>query len=329
VFEASTLDGTSFSESCPTASSTGATETLTGSVDASAISGTSFLNISAQNGAALEEGYINVPSGSFSFAAPTGTDRVMALAYNSVLNGSEETFSLVGAQNFSSQTVPGTLNGGATVVMGTADQTTQEPITYNSVPSGYGAPTTFAGYMMGDGQGILTADDATTGYPALPAGAMESGDYYTLTATASSTSNSLEEVGVTTSLASAAPVTFTFPPAWSYAGPAAATWPSFDLSYAGFSGKTGVCDAVAMVWLPSVTAENTIEVTATGNYLNGSTTVAIPDLSGLTGFFAPPASGMVVFWSAGISHGSVLCFQPLPLNGTLKAVSNSGSYTAP
>src|SRR5579863_3057526 len=50
VFEASTLDGTSFSQSCPTTPTAGSTGTLTGAVDANAIAGASFLNIDAENG---------------------------------------------------------------------------------------------------------------------------------------------------------------------------------------------------------------------------------------------------------------------------------------
>jgi hypothetical protein len=82
IVEASTLDGTSFSLSCSATLSTGATGTLTGSVDASAISGVNSVGIFAENGTSSSSGGPGGLSGSFSFAAPTGTDRVEVLAYD-------------------------------------------------------------------------------------------------------------------------------------------------------------------------------------------------------------------------------------------------------
>ena len=121
VDEATTLDGTSFSRSCPAAANTGSgsftTGTLTGVVDASAIPGSSFLNVDALNGTAETTVYIGTPSGSFSFAAPAGSDNVQVLAYNSVLIGLAQTMSLAGAKVLTGQTVPGALNGGSPVML--------------------------------------------------------------------------------------------------------------------------------------------------------------------------------------------------------------------
>jgi len=50
VFQASTLDGTSFSEPCPTTPATGTTGTLTGTVNATAVPKASFLNVLAYGG---------------------------------------------------------------------------------------------------------------------------------------------------------------------------------------------------------------------------------------------------------------------------------------
>ncbi|MGB7549492.1 MAG: hypothetical protein WBM14_17280 [Terracidiphilus sp.] len=109
----------------------------------------------------------------------------------------------------------------------------------------------------------------------------------------------------------------------------AAAWPSFDLSYAGFSGKTGVYDGVLMTWTRGSTTENIVTVTATENYLNGSATLAIPDLTSLTGFLAPPASGTFVEWGATIFQASFPPLETFPSNGTVTWVGNAGSYTAP
>jgi hypothetical protein len=329
VFEASTLDGTSFTEPCPTAPSTGATGTLTGSVDASAISGASSLEILAGNATAQSSANLLGPSANFSFSAPTGTDRVMVLAYHPEIDGLNETISLAAAKSFSSQAVPGALNGGSTVVLGAADETTLEPLSYSGVPSGYGAPFTLVNYEMGGNGAVLIAASATSTYAALPAGATQSGDSYFFTATARSASNPLEWALVTANSTSAAPESFAFPAAWSYAGPTPAALPSFNLSYAGFSGKTDVHSDGSMVWFTPSTTETLIAVTATGNYLNGSTTLAIPDLSGLTGFIAPPASGTVVSWLAEISQGSSASVSSSASNKAVTTVLNAGHYTVP
>jgi len=323
--EASTLDGTSFSWSCGTASSTGATGTLTASVDASAISGAGYMDILAQNGARQSDNPLNPPGGSFSFAAPTGTDRVEVVVYDVDQTSYGLVYSLVAAKNFSDVPVPGALNGGNTVVLGSADAVTLEPITYNGVPSGFSTPITLVEYYVNNGA-FLISNGITSAYPAVPAVATESGDYYYFSAYAYSGS---EEVVVDTASTSGGPLSVTFPPAWTYAGPAAAKWLSFDITYTGFSGTTGVCDDVGMNWMTSSTAYNLVSLTATENYLNGSTTVAIPDLSGLPGFVAAPTSGTEVGWGTSILQETSSCLLPYPSNSTAKIVSTGGTYTAP
>jgi hypothetical protein len=325
VVEASTVDGTSYSVSCSTASSAGATGTLTGSVDASAISGASYTSILAQNATWQSDNGLNDPSGSFSFAAPAGTDRVEVVAYKLDQTSYGLVYSMVAAKNFSSQAVPGALNGGNTVILGTADQATLEPITYNNVPSGYKAPTTLVEYLVNSG-GFLVSNGVTSEYPAVPQAAMQSGDHYYFSATAQ---GNLENVLVASTSTSGGPLSVTFPPAWTYAGPVAAKWLSFDMTYAGFSGMTGVCDEVSMNWMTTSTAYNLVTVDATGNYLSGSTALAVPDLSGLPGFVAAPVSDEMAAWGANVFQTTYPCLQAMPVNATMKAVSHSGFYTVP
>jgi hypothetical protein len=174
--------------------------------------------------------------------------------------------------------------------------------------------------------GFVIANAATSEYTALPAAAMESGDFYYLSTFAQGSG----QVIVETISTSSGPISFTFPPAWTYAGPAAAKWPSFDIAYTGFSGTTGICDEVGVTWIASSTVVYQVNLTATGNYLNGSTTVAVPDLSGLPGFAAAPASGTSVIWGAYLSsQGSTTCLNPNPQNLTTKTVTSGGAYTAP
>jgi hypothetical protein len=334
VVEASTLDGTSFVGVClgTIAPASVATGTLTGSADASAIPGANSLIIYAES-AQNPTGFPGIEpllssTGDFSLAAPAGNDRVMVAAYSSAEIGNLEPMSLVAVKNFNSQTVPGSLNGGNTVVLGTADQTTPEPLTYQDVPSGYTAPTTLVDYQMGN-VGIGIAGVATSEYPALPAGATESGDSYLFWSQTFNISNPSQRTLVTTTLPSAAPVSFAFPPAWPYAGPTPAAQPSFDLSDPGFSGVTGVFDAVEMNWSPTSNTQDVVLLTASGNYLNGSTTVEIPDLSGLPGFLPSPVTGTEVGWSAEITQGEFPSLRLPSSTPTIRTVSNSGSYTVP
>ena len=58
-------------------------------------------------------------------------------------------------------------------------------------------------------------------------------------------------------------------------------------------------------------------------YQNGATTLAVPDLTNLTGFLAAPSSGTIVSWSAGISEHTS---QPTDSSAT---VTNGGRYDEP
>ncbi len=208
VFEASTADGSSFTAPCPTALPSSQTGTFTGSMDASGIPGATLVDIAATNGTSTTVGGAAL-NGAFTVAEPVGSDRVMVLAYNNAQQGLLT--SIVAAKNFANQTVPGALNGGSTVVLGAADETTPQAITYNNTPSGYSQPTTTVGFIMGSAGGFTVASPATAQYPALPAAAVQSGDRYTFLATARSSSTQGEEALVLANSTSGSPVSFTFP----------------------------------------------------------------------------------------------------------------------
>lgn len=327
VYEASTLDGASFSEACSVPSPTSPTSaTLTGSVDASAIPGASYLNIDSSGGGFLFGGYLGSPTSPFSVSAPPGTDRVEVLAYAGSADIAQGGSHVVAAKNFDNQIVPGALNGGSTVVLGPGDETTAEPITYSGVPSGFGAPSTIASLTMSGGDGIELASSVATQYPALPATAVDSGDYYSFIAVASNSSSSSQSVGVIKTLGTAGPLSIAFSQPWSYTGPTPAALPTFDFAYSGFSGATGVNYMMAMSWPSTGTSQALYKVTATANSLNGSTSVTFPNLSGLTGFLASPISGTSVQWQANISQDSGSSSQA---NTTVTNVANSGSFIVP
>ena len=327
VTEASITDGASLNLYCPYQQSQGGT--LTGSLNATAIQGVQFFEINSRNGDSLtQDGAGGGPTVNFDLPAPVGNDRVLVLAFNNQNPGGP-----VAAKNFDNQTVPGALNGGNTVVFGAADETTPEAITYTNVPSGFSNPSTNIWLAMGDAVEVVQfAGPATTQYAVLPPSATESGDIYFFYAGAHATvgSSSAVYAGVTSS---GGPVSFTFPAPWSYAGPKPASLPSFTIGYTEFSGETNVAQEAMIQWESGSgtgsTATNQIELEGTANYQSGSTTLAVPDLSGVAGFLAAPASGTQVQWSASIMQQSYALTNRTPLNATWSSVTNSGSYTVP
>ena len=67
----------------------------------------------------------------------------------------------------------------------------------------------------------------------------------------------------------------------------------------------------------------------TSSYLNGSSTLSFPDVSGVKGFIAAPSSGTSVGWAAQVMQASQPAWQSLAANKTMVAVSNAGEYTVP
>jgi hypothetical protein len=332
VFEASTADGTSFTLSCAQTPAKTQGGTLTGSVDASALPAYSFLQIEAANGDSLS-GTVAGQNGSFSFAAPAGTDRVEVLAYlNSPVGTFPPSSGLVAVRTFDSQPVPGALNGGNPVVFTAADQTIPQSVTYKNVPAGFAAPTLQVMFNIAGKSSFVVGYGSGTAYPALPAAAVEAGDSYLFIAADYQTS--IGGVGLGQAVVAAAttptggPMTFSFPAPWSYSGPTPAALPTFDFTYAGFSGNAGLQRLAALTWLTGGN-ENIFTLIATGNYGSGSTQATFPDLSALTGFLAAPSSGTTVRWSAEIGQYSYAAGQTPPSSSTASAVVNAGAYTIP
>jgi hypothetical protein len=330
VHQLSVADGTTFTETCAVAAgaapgsggTTGPSGILTGSVDASAISGASLVNIYAQNGSsAAQESSLGVRS-DFSFSAPAGNDRVLVLAYSATGQGLTAGSSLVAARNFPSQTVPGVLNGGNTVALGAADLVSSQPITYSNLPSGYSAPSTTVVWGGGGGAFVI-ADHATSQYPALPAGAVQSGDRYGFSARSHSSAKVSEAVSVNLYASEGGPLEVRFPPSWAYGGPAPAALPAFDFSYAGMTNRGGVFYIAYVSWPRGSTAWADFLVGTSASAVNGST-VVFPDLSGLPGFLAPPGPGTDVAWGA-----SIMQTNWGQASSSFAAVENSGEYTVP
>jgi hypothetical protein len=137
-------------------------------------------------------------------------------------------------------------------------------------------------------------------------------------------------MSVVKNLTSAVPVALSFPPKWIYAGPMPAAKPTYSVAYQGFSGVNAVSYLAAWNWWPmSDGIQYSATVTATGNYLNGATSISMPDLSGLSGTLSPPVSGTSVNWTATITQTTYES-QPASLaNATVTSVENSGTYRVP
>jgi hypothetical protein len=323
VFEASTADGNSFTVPCLGPYTSPQMGTLTGNIDISAIPSANSVNLAVNDGTTMVQAGVAVDA-NFNFSAPVGNDRVEVLAYNSTSQGA----TVVGVKSFSNQAVPGSLNGGSPVIFTQADQTILQTITYTNVPNGYSSPFTAVGYLFG-GAGGTSIATATTQYPELPAAAAVSGDFYEFFATARNAGKPTEMAIVAKSATTAGPMTFAFPAPWIYAGPSPAALPTFDLSYSGFSGRTGVYQTALANWYNPNIGTLEISVVASANYLNGSTMVSFPDLSGLAGFVSPPSSGTQVAWVALIAQSSAGEPQPMSSNATIATVENGGNFTVP
>lgn len=335
VFAASTLDGTSFSETCLSPATGGATGTLIGAVDASAINGTYSTAVSASNGSQSEEDFLIGDASNISEALPVGSsDRVAVAAYSSASTeqfGANSNYTLLAVRNFPSQAVPGALNSGNTVVLGNADQVTMQPITYQNASAGFSAPTTSGEYFWNGNGNLLLSLFLTSQYPAVPQAAAESGDSYLFQSDSSFITNSglASVVGVTTKTTSSGSLTVSFPASWGYAGPTPAAIPTFSLSYTGFAGSSNVVSQISVSSFVNANTESYYIYAATRNFLGEATTLTLPDLASLPGFLAHPASGSLQIWEASVSKLSSGVFEMGSSSGTAASVATSGFYTVP
>jgi hypothetical protein len=333
VLELSTRDGTAFSLSCPKTPATPANGILTGKVDVSAIPTANSFGIVAGNDATSVEYMISGVTGSLNASLPAGNnDRVGVVAYDYTAanpSGAFSNWTALAVRNLTGVAIPGSLNGGNPVVLGPGDATSVQPISYSSVPSGYTAPTTSGYYLWSGGGGIVLSFAITDQYPAVPASASETGDFYQLLATTRNPSTVGESATVITNTSTAGPVNVTFPAPWTYAGPTVAAWPTFSFAYNGFAGAAKVTYVAGMTWPTSSTSGMDLIMAVSANHLGGSTTVSIPDLTALAGFAPKPATGTLVNWSALIEGGVAAGVSSSLSNGTVTYVSNGGLYTAP
>jgi hypothetical protein len=325
VIQATTQDATSLTASCFGPPSTG---TATGSAT-SAIAGTTDIQIVGNQGLG---GNVGSASGSFSVSMPTGTNDVAAVAIDSGKN-------VLGVKLVRSQTVPGALNSGSSIILSSpADATTTANLTVTNVPAGFVAPPEASvEFITANGTRLPLTNSSVSStnpqpYHALPTAATVSTDFYLYESHTSDTATN-QSVGITTTTTSGGGAfSLALPTPWSFAGPAPAKFPTFTFVYSGFTGQPAIADQGSIRWSTGATTSNQITVLATANFQGGATMITIPDLTSLAGFIAPAASGTTINWVADIFGGTAqeFTFVPNPPpNSSVQFVQNRGTFMQP
>lgn len=330
VLEATPQDGTAYSVGCQSGllQPTGSAPPMagaTGSVDASAIAGTAFVGIFGKQGGA---GVMNAASGAFNFNMPSGMNDVAVVAVDA-------SFNVLAVKIVRTQTVPGAINSGNTIVLGSADLLTTAPLNFANLPGGFDAPQVQVTYVTAGGTPVRLTNFnvALTQYPTAPAASVASGDFYQFQIQTSDTATHASTIQVTQNMNGGGAVTIPLPPAWQFSGPAAAALPTFTFSYPGFAGVTTVTQQAGISCQTSPSSSLLINILATGSFQNGATTLVIPDLSKVPGFPSSLPSGATVEWNASISGGAApeVNFLPsLPAKDSIVAiVGNMGHFVVP
>ncbi len=320
IYLASTLDGTSIPVSCLGIS--GSTGLATVQVNASAIPNAYWILIyGIESQIFAEQTTAGTQSLSGQLAAGTSDVAVMIQDRNS---------NVLAVKILRSQTIPGALNGGNAVVFTTSDETVETAASFANIPAGFYVPGTLVNFISKGGLRLGISDwvGGTSTYLSMPSNAFQTGDVQLLNPEAIDSNSIYHSVSLENYATSGGPQTFTFPAQWTYAGPTAAALPTFDYTYAGYSGLSQVTPDAVLTYTDSKSnSTDLIVVVATENYQGGATSLEIPDLSALTGFPAAPASGESVNWNADIEAGGNGIASPY--TGDVPEVSNGGKYTVP
>jgi hypothetical protein len=188
------------------------TASLSGSVDASAISGVGQIVVDAAGGIQILAGN----AGTFAVTAKTGTDDIAFLAED--LSGN-----LLGVKILRSQTVPGVLNNGNTVSFSASDSTTFEPLTATNIPPGFNIELPgMASYSTANGTNFALNNVAGTQYAVVPSSEAQATDDYRFSVSyAEPHSLVLSELTAT----SAGAISLALPVALSYSAPAPGPFP--------------------------------------------------------------------------------------------------------
>ncbi|HXB20624.1 MAG TPA: hypothetical protein VNV88_04535 [Candidatus Solibacter sp.] len=328
VIEATLQDATAFTAVCRETQP--ALGIATGSANASLIAGATNMRVVGGNGFG---NFVAGTSGPFNVSLPVGTDDVAVVALDST------GITPVGVKIVRSQSIPGAIGSGSTVLFGPEDATTVQTATVNNLPAGFPSPGVFAQYHTANGTifPLTLPNNTSLTYRAVPAAASLQGDFYQYSISTGDPVNFKQRIGATQTTSSSGPVTMALPAPWSYSGPVPDAFPTFTFNYSGFSGLPAVGQQAAIQWALKPTKQRFLIVMATANFQAGATTLTIPNLTSLSGFFAPPPSGTPISWLANIFgatsqefifQASMFSANP-PASGSLSFVQNTGSYIQP
>lgn len=313
VIQATTQDATSYTVTCENSATMGS---ATGTVDASAIAGTAYVKIYGAQGFTIS---VIGTTGAFSATMPDGVNDIAAIAYDSSYNP-------VAVTIVRSQTVP---FSGLSIIFASTDATTSEPVAISNVPSGFSATALIDDeYFTANGTAFSLTNSADTQYAVVSSTEAQAGDYYALSALDYTTAIS-QFVYASQATPTASAIPLAFPAALAYAAPTPADLPSFDLEYSGFTGDAAIAYGADLEWYNPSNTLNEITVSSTSAYQNGTTMLAVPDLTALAGFLPSAPSGATVTWLSDVSGGTYQLFVATPSSGTLSAAGNRGTFVEP
>ncbi|MGH7755046.1 MAG: hypothetical protein ACREM8_02025, partial [Vulcanimicrobiaceae bacterium] len=323
VIEANLSDGVTYT-SAPCIPGLVPTGTATGRFDVTQVPGATSASVVGAFGTRESFGGTSVP---FSAQLATGTNDVAIIAFDANNNPLAVKFARA-------QSVPGTINGGAPIILTPADHLTSAPVTINGLPAGYGGNGgLFAIFTTANGTQIDLPGENPPAYQVIAAVDTAPGDSYAFSSVADLSAPALTASVTAIEYApTAGAVTLNYPAPWTYAGPAPAAFPTFNFTYAGFSGLPKVTYEAQIVWQAGANAQttDTINVFATPAYLGSLTAVTIPNLAAGPGFFASAPAGATVRWTGQIFGGSIQAYvYPSPVTGLRSIVQVSGNYVEP
>jgi len=317
IFEATAADTTTVTSGCPTVTSV----PLTVNYNVSAIPGAQEAEVSV--GDTISAYWSGANSAANISAVSAGVQDIGVAAYGPSPNTAATGVQIQRGINVTGApiTVP---------PMSLTDQTGSAPIAVNSVPAGY-ANTINAYYVTAGGASIPINGNNVPNYALVAAGDTIAGDYYLVQSQATNGGNT-SLVESLQSFSSPQSPTLTLPGVMNYLGPTPAAYPTFNPSYSGFTitGKTGLI--AALDWQTGGVTD-IVFVYATTAFIGTSNQVAIPNLSAVSGFLAPPVGGTTVAWSVGAFSQTQPYFAfdlpNAPDNETAQYAIASGTYSEP
>ncbi len=315
VIETTVQDGTAYNMTCYVALATG---TATGSADASAIAGTANIDIRGMDGYGPN---ITGTSGTFSGSMVNGSNDVAAVAIDS------NQFPL-GVKIVRAQVVPGAIPA---ITLASSDAMATQMVTVTGSPSGFNVtPAVNAEYITGGGTSFnLDDNNSPTVYAVVPATEAQAGDYYSFETNNAGGTGQHVYAYETTPTAGA--ITLTYPPALPVAAPTATTFPTFSFTYSAFANIAFSSTTVEIQWPPSAGVDDALTVTATAKYLGGggTSTITIPNLTAIPGFFATAPSGANIYWRAVVTGGTYAAWETAPASSSEQLAEDDGNYTEP